>query len=135
MVDLIRTAHWSRIEESYGEDPYLTGSMGAAFVEGVQCNGNLREGVAACSKHFLGYGGGSQLPWKEIYEEVLFPHEVIMRQAGSKTVMTFYGRFKSEQAVSSDTLLRVILKDYLQFDGLVVSDYGAVAYTNQNDSD
>lgn len=135
MVDLIRTAHWSRIEESYGEDPYLTGSMGAAFVEGLQCNGNLREGVAACSKHFLGYGGGSQLPWKEIYEEVLFPHEVIMRQAGSKTVMTSYGRFKSEQAVSSDTLLRVILKDYLQFDGLVVSDYGAVAYTNQNDSD
>lgn len=109
--------------------------MGAAFVEGVQCNGNLREGVAACSKHFLGYGGGSQLPWKEIYEEVLFPHEVIMRQAGSKTVMTSYGRFKSEQAVSSDTLLRVILKDYLQFDGLVVSDYGTVAYTNQNDSD
>lgn len=134
MVDLIRTPYWSRLEESYGEDPYLTATMGAAFVEGLQHKGDLRTGVAACTKHFLGYGGGSALSWKEIYEEVLFPHEVAMRQAGSKVVMTSYGRFKSQQAVSSDTLLRVILKDYLQFDGCVVSDYGAVSYISLSDS-
>ena len=130
MVDLIRTAHWPRVEESYGEDAYLSAAMGAAFVEGLQKK-NLSEGVAACTKHFLGYGGGSSLSWKEIYEEDLFPHEVAMRQVGSKVVMTSYGRFRGQQAVSNDTLLRVILKNYLQFDGLVVSDYGAVGHSSQ----
>lgn len=52
MVDLIRTAHWPRIEESYGEDGYLSAAMGVAFVEGLQKNG-LKDGVAACTKHFL----------------------------------------------------------------------------------
>ena len=42
----------------------------------------LKNGVAACTKHFLGYGGGSSLSWKEIYEEVLLPHEAMIRQAG-----------------------------------------------------
>ena len=104
--------------------------MGAAFVEGLQKK-NLSEGVAACTKHFLGYGGGSSLSWKEIYEEDLFPHEVAMRHVGSKVVMTSYGRFRGQQAVSNDTLLRVILKNYLQFDGLVISDYGAVGHSSQ----
>ena len=107
MVDLIRTAHWPRIEESYGEDGYLSAAMGVAFVEGLQKKG-LKNGVAACTKHFLGYGGGSSLSWKEIYEEVLLPHEAMIRQAGCKVLMTSYGRFRSEQAVSSDTLLNNI---------------------------
>lgn len=133
MIDLIRTAHWSRIEESYGEDSYLTAAMGAAFVEGLQgCD--WRTGVAACTKHFLGYGGGSRLPWKEIYEEVLFPHEVAFRHAGCKVTMTPYGRFRSEMAVCSDTLINKILRNGLKFDGLVVSDYGAVGYLSQNDT-
>jgi beta-glucosidase len=127
MVDLIYTAHWSRIEESYGEDSYLSAAMGVAFVEGLQKKG-IRNGVAACSKHFLGYGGGSSLSTKELYEEVLMPHEAMIKQAGSKVVMTSYGRFRSEQAVSSDTLLKVMLRGYLGFDGIVVSDYGAVGH-------
>jgi Beta-glucosidase-related glycosidases len=130
MVDLIRNAHWPRIEESYGEDAYLSAVMGSAFVEGLQ-GGDLRKGVAACTKHFLGYGGGSTLSWKEIYEEILFPHEASIQQTGSKVVMTSYGKFKSKQAVSSDTLLNIILKDYLEFDGIVVSDYGAVGHSSQ----
>ena len=130
MVDLIRTAHWPRIEESYGEDGYLSAAMGVAFVEGLQKKG-LKNGVAACTKHFLGYGGGSSLSWKEIYEEVLLPHEAMIRQAGCKVLMTSYGRFRSEQAVSSDTLLNKILRGYLGFDGVVVSDYGAVGYASQ----
>lgn len=80
---------------------------------------------------FLGYGGGSSLSWKEIYEEVLLPHEAMIRQAGCKVLMTSYGRFRSEQAVSSDTLLNKILRGYLGFDGVVVSDYGAVGYASQ----
>ena len=125
MVDIIRSAHWSRVEESYGEDGYLTATMGAAFVKGLQADG-FREGVTATTKHFLGYGGGSSLPEKEIYEEVLFPHEAIIREAGSRSIMTCYDKFRTQYAVCSDTLLNVILRDYLGYDGIVVSDYGAV---------
>ena len=125
MVDIIRSPHWSRVEESYGEDGYLTATMGTAFVKGLQAKG-LRDGVTATTKHFLGYGGGSSLTEKEIYEEVLFPHEAIIRQAGSRSIMTCYDKFRTQYAVCSDTLLNVILKDYLGYDGIVVSDYGAV---------
>ena len=82
MVDIIRSPHWSRVEESYGEDGYLTATMGTAFVKGLQTEG-FREGVTATTKHFLGYGGGSSLTEKEIYEEVLFPHEAIIRATSS----------------------------------------------------
>ncbi|MBQ3984787.1 MAG: glycoside hydrolase family 3 C-terminal domain-containing protein [Bacteroidales bacterium] len=125
MVDIIRSAHWSRVEESYGEDGYLTATMGTAFVKGLQADG-FRDGVTATTKHFLGYGGGSSLTEKEIYEEVLFPHEAIIRQAGSRSIMTCYDKFRTQYAVCSDTLLNVILRDYLHYDGIVVSDYGAV---------
>ena len=125
MVDIIRSPHWSRVEESYGEDGYLTAAMGTAFVKGLQAEG-FREGVTATTKHFLGYGGGSSLSEKEIYEEVLFPHEAIIRQAGSRSIMTCYDKFRTQYAVCSDTLLNVILRDYLGYDGIVVSDYGAV---------
>ncbi len=125
MVDIIRSAHWSRVEESYGEDGYLTATMGTAFVKGLQADG-FREGVTATTKHFLGYGGGSSLTEKEIYEEVLFPHEAIIREAGSRSIMTCYDKFRTQYAVCSDTLLNVILRDYLGYDGIVVSDYGAV---------
>ena len=104
MVDIIRSPHWSRVEESYGEDGYLTATMGTAFVKGLQTEG-FREGVTATTKHFLGYGGGSSLPEKEIYEEVLFPHEAIIREAGSRSIMTCYDKFRTQYAVCSDTLL------------------------------
>jgi len=126
MVDIIRSAHWPRIEESYGEDGYLSARMGVAFVDGLQKKG-LKAGVAACSKHFLGYGGGSELSDKELFEEILFPHEAIIRQAGSKVIMTGYHKFRNRNTVSSDTLLKIILRKYLQFDGIVVSDYSAVS--------
>lgn len=126
MVDIIRSAHWSRIEESYGEDGYLSARMGVAFVDGLQKKG-LKKGVAACSKHFLGYGGGSELADNELFEEILFPHEAMIRQAGSKVVMTSYHKFRGVNTVSNDTLLKIILRKYLQFDGIVVSDYSAVS--------
>ena len=59
------------------------------------------------------------------------PHEAMIRLADCKVLMTSYGRFRSEQAVSSDTLLNKILRGYLEFDGLVVSDYGAVGHSSQ----
>lgn len=127
MTDIIRNASWCRGEESYGEDAYLSASMASAFVEGLQCD-NLRTGVAACTKHFLGYGGGSELSWERICSEVLFPHEVCIRQSGSKAVMTCYDQFRGEQAVTSDTLINVLLRNGLGFDGVVVSDYLSIGY-------
>lgn len=134
MVDVIRTAHWSRIEESYGEDGYLTSVMGSAFVNGLQKKG-FKEGIAATTKHFLGYGGASTLPWKEIYEEVLLPHEAIIRNSGSTVLMTCYDKFKEDYAVSSDKLLKDILRGYLQFGGTVVSDYDSVTHANNDEDD
>ena len=125
MLDVIRTAHWPRIEESCGEDGYLAASIGSAFVAGLQAKG-FDGGVAATTKHFLGYGGANTLPWKEIYEEVLLPHESIIRKLGTESVMTSYDKFRSEYAVCSDTLINVILRDYLGYGGAVISDYGAV---------
>jgi beta-glucosidase len=125
MMDVIRTPYWSRIEESCGEDGYLSAVMGSAFVAGLQAKG-FKEGIAATTKHFLGYGGANTLPWKEIYEEVLFPHETIIRKLGTESVMTSYGQFRSEYAVASDTLINVILRDYLGYSGAIISDYGAV---------
>lgn len=137
MVDVILTPHWPRIEESYGEDGYLSAEMGAAFVKGLQSGDvpgetDLRKGVAATTKHFLGYGGANTLSWKEIYEEVLFPHEVIIREVGSKSLMTCYDKFREDYAVSSSQLIQGILRDYLGFDGTVVSDYNSVTHSNGN---
>lgn len=125
MLDVIRTPHWSRIEESSGEDGYLVASLGVAFVDGLQERG-FREGIAATTKHFLGYGGGNTLPMKEIYEEILLPHEAVIRKSGSTSLMTSYDKFRSEYAVCSDTLINHILRGYLGYKGMVVSDYSAV---------
>ena len=132
MLDVIRTAHWPRIEESYGEDGYLSAVMGTAFVRGLQKKG-FEEGIAATTKHFLGYGGANTLPWKEIYEEVLLPHEAVIRTEGSTSLMTCYDYFKDGYAVSSDTLLNGILRGYLQFGGAVVSDYFSVSHSATGD--
>ena len=111
MLDVIRTAHWPRIEESCGEDGYLAASIGSAFVAGLQAKG-FDGGVAATTKHFLGYGGANTLSWKEIYEEVLLPHETAIRTQGTESLMTSYDRFRSEYAVCSDTLINVILRGH-----------------------
>lgn len=72
MVDVCRTPSFNRLEESYGEDGYLSAVMGTAFVKGLQ-QGDLKKCVGACSKHYLGYGGGGDADEKELMEEILLP--------------------------------------------------------------
>lgn len=134
MVDIIRTAHWNRLEESYGEDSYLSSRMALAFVEGLQRK-NLEGGVAACSKHYLGYGGGSLSEDKELMEEIITPHEVMIRCGGSKAVMTGYHSFRGVRTVANDTLVNKMLRGRLGFNGIVVSDYSAVSYQWVNPSE
>lgn len=102
MADVIVNSNWTRLEEGYGESGYLSAVMGTAFVRGLQASGT----AAACTKHFLGYGtigGGEQRGWRDIFEEVVYPHEAMINVGGAAAVMTSYDQFKGEQAVSSPT--------------------------------
>ncbi len=128
MMDLSRTAHWGRIEESYGEDATLTSAMGLAFVNGLQGE-NPRTGVAATTKHFAGYGTQNNNP-KEFYEEYLMPHEVVIKLGQVKSVMPSYGMFKGIATVTSQEMLSTILREEVGFNGVVVSDYGAINLTH-----
>ena len=130
MVDVCRTPSFNRLEESYGEDAYLSAVMGTAFVRGLQ-QGDLKKGVGTCSKHYLGYGGGGDADEKELMEEILLPHETTIRLAGSKAVMPGYHAMldadgKNNNCVGNTKILMDILRGYLGFDGMVVSDYTAI---------
>ena len=135
MVDVCRTPSFNRLEESYGEDGYLSAVMGTAFVEGLQQN-NLKKGVGACSKHYLGYGGGGDADEKVLMEEILLPHETMIRLTSSVAVMPGYHAMKTSptpsegnenvNCVANSWILTDILRDYVGFDGMVVSDYTAI---------
>ena len=125
MVDVCRTPCFNRLEESYGEDAYLSAVMGTAFVKGLQ-QGDLKKGVGACSKHYLGYGGGGDAEEKELMEEILLPHETMIRLAGSKAVMPGYHAVHGTNCVANSEILQDILRGYVGFDGMVVSDYTAI---------
>ena len=125
MVDVCRIPSFNRLEESYGEDGYLSAAMGTAFVRGLQ-QGDLTKGVAACSKHYLGYGGGGDADEKEMMEEILMPHETIIRLAGGRVVMPGYHAVHGTKCVANSEILNDILRGYLGFDGMVVSDYTAI---------
>ena len=125
MVDVCRNPSFNRLEESYGEDGYLSAVMGTAFVKGLQ-QGNLKTGVGACSKHYLGYGGGGDTEEKELMEEILLPHEAMIRLTGSVAVMPGYHDVHGIRCVANSEILQDILRDYVGFDGMVVSDYTAI---------
>lgn len=125
MVDVCRNPSFNRLEESYGEDAYLSATFGTAFVKGLQ-DGDLKKGVGACSKHYLGYGGGGDADEKELMEEILLPHETMIRLAGSKALMPGYHAVHGINSVENDEILNDILRGYLGFDGMVVSDYTAI---------
>ena len=125
MVDVCRTPSFNRLEESYGEDAYLSAAMGTAFVKGLQLD-DLKKGVGACSKHYLGYGGGGDADEKELMEEILMPHEAMIRLAGSKVVMPGYHAVHGTNCVANAEILQDILRGYVGFDGMVVSDYTAI---------
>jgi beta-glucosidase len=104
--------------------------MGTAFVKGLQ-QGDLKKGVGACSKHYLGYGGGGDAEEKELMEEILLPHETMIRLAGSKALMPGYHAMadtngEKVNCVANGLILTDILRGYLGFDGMVVSDYTAI---------
>ena len=137
MVDVCRNPSFNRLEESYGEDAYLSAVMGVAFVKGLQ-QGDMKKGVGTCSKHYLGYGGGGDSDDKELMEEILLPHETMIRLAGSRAVMPGYHAMKDRngedtKCVANSKVLEDILRNYLSFDGMVVSDYTAIDQLSPKD--
>jgi len=131
VLDVIRDPRWGRVDECIGEDPYLVGTVGTAYVRGLQSSG-----VHATLKHFLGYAasraGRNHAPVsagpREIADVVLPPFEMAIRDGGVKSVMNSYAEIDGIPAASDSELLTVLLRDKLGFDGVVVADYFAVAF-------
>ncbi|MEM1177740.1 MAG: glycoside hydrolase family 3 N-terminal domain-containing protein, partial [Acidobacteriota bacterium] len=134
MVDVSRDARWGRVMEGAGEDPYLGSVVAAARVRGFQGSdlGEL-DTVAACAKHFAGYGlaeAGRDYNTVDISEqtlrEVVFPPFQAALDAGVVTVMNAFNEIGGTPATSSVYLQREVLKKEWAFDGFVVSDWGSI---------
>ncbi len=139
MLDLVRDPRWGRCAESFGEDPFLIATLGAAAVRGFQGDPDgsdldSNEFVAACAKHYIGYGaatGGRDCNTTEITRTSLLntylpPFEAAIH-AGCRTVMSGYQDLDGEPVSSSRYLLSDLLRDQLGFEGFVVSDYNCIS--------
>lgn len=131
VLDVVRDPRWGRVDECIGEDPYLVGTVGTAYVRGLQS-----AGVDATLKHFLGYSGSrsgrnhapvSAGP-REVADVFLPPFEMAIRDGGVRSVMNNYAEIDGVPVASDSELLTDLLRDRLGFDGVVVSDYFAVAF-------
>ncbi len=124
MLDVTRNAIWGRTEEGFGEDAYLTSRMGLAFVDGMQTD-DITKGAAATVKHFAGYGM-TDADDKTFIEQILMPHEVAIKIGKAQSIMPGYHKYKDIPASASNYLLNEVARGDWQFDGVIVSDYGAV---------
>ena len=134
MVDLVRDARWGRVMESTGEDPYLNSLFAEAMVQGYQ-GGDLSEPytMAACVKHFAGYGapnGGRDYNTVELSEhtfrEFYLPAYRAGIDAGSRLVMTSFNTINGIPATGNVKLMRKILREEMQFHGVLISDWAAI---------
>jgi len=134
MIDISRDPRWGRIAESFGEDPYLTGLLGGAMVEGFQTDNLSGHGaILACAKHFVGYGaseGGrdystTNIPANELRNVYLEPFRRVV-EAGAATLMTSFSDLDGIPATANGALLNGVLRADWGFDGLVVSDWNAI---------
>ena len=131
VLDVTRDRRWGRTEETIGEDPYLVGLVGTAYVRGLQS-----AGIQATLKHFAGYSasraGRNMAPVaigpREFADVILVPFEMALRLGGAKSVMPSYVDVDGVPVSADRTLLTGLLRDQLGFDGLVVSDYYAIAF-------
>jgi beta-glucosidase len=133
VLDVARDPRWGRVEETYGEDPVLNGTIGAAYVRGLQTD-DLRNGVVATGKHFLGYamseGGRNWNPvhlgpreLREVYAE---PFAAAIRDAGLAAIMNSYASVDGLPCAGSPAILTDLLRGELGFQGAVVADYWSV---------
>lgn len=134
MADLVRDARWGRVMESTGEDAYLNGEMAAAMVRGYQGSDLAEKGrIAACLKHFAGYGapdGGRDYNTVELSPRTLLDDYLPAYQraveAGTAMVMTSFNTLDRIPSSANKWLLQTILREQMGFEGVIISDWGAL---------
>jgi beta-glucosidase len=135
VMDVARHARWGRVTETYGEDPYLVSAMSVAYTRGMQGE-DLRDGVIACAKHFLGYAqteAGQNMAAvavgpRELRDVYARPFEAAIRLAGLGGVMASYSAFEGVPIHTSHAVLTELLRGRLGFTGTVVSDYNGIGW-------
>lgn len=133
LADVARDPRWGRVEETYGEEPYLVGTSATAFVRGLQ-GADDDKPLIATLKHFLGYsasaGGRNTEPAaigaRELREVHAVPFEMAIRDGGALGVMPSYNDIDGDPVTGSRAYLTTLLREEMGFDGLVMSDLGAV---------
>lgn len=134
MIDIGRDPRWGRVAEGFGEDPYLTGQMAAAAVRGFQGEQLADRGsIAACAKHFAGYGASesgrdyntTNIPEHELRHVHLPPFKAAI-DAGVASIMTSFSDLNGIPATGNAWLLQTVLREEWGFDGLVVSDWESI---------
>ncbi len=138
-VNIFRDPRWGRGHETYGEDPYLTGELGCAFVKGLQGDGAYMK-AAACAKHFAVHSGPEALRHKfdakaskkDLKETYLPAFEKLVKEAEVEAVMGAYNRTNGEPCCGSKTLMQDILREQWGFQGHYVSDCWAIRDFHEN---
>ncbi|WP_235029885.1 glycoside hydrolase family 3 N-terminal domain-containing protein [Nonomuraea solani] len=131
VLDVVRDYRWGRVEETLGEDPYLAGQLGAAYVRGLE-----RAGIIATLKHFAGYAASRaarnhapvSIGPRELADVVLPPFETALREGGARSVMNSYTDLDGVPVGASADLLRRLLREEWGFEGTVVADYWAIPF-------
>ena len=135
MIDISRDARWGRIAESLGEDPHLASVLGVAMLEGFQSEDMSNKGsIAACAKHFAGYGTSeagrdyatTNIPENELRNIYLKPFKAAV-ESGVAAIMTSFSDLDGVPGTANEFLLRAILRGEWDFQGVVLSDFNAVA--------
>ena len=133
-VNIFRDPRWGRGMETWGEDPFLTGTMGTAFVRGMQGDDPVYLKVAACGKHFAVHSGPEATRHeanvspsrRDLWETYLPAFEMLVKEGKVEIIMGAYNRVYGESASGSKLLLTDILRKQWGFKGHIVSDCGAV---------
>jgi beta-glucosidase len=137
-VNIFRDPRWGRGQETYGEDPYLSGQLGIAFINGLQGNEKYLK-IAACAKHFAVHSGpeplrhyfNAEVSQKDLHETYLPAFKSAVIDGQVESVMTAYNRINGAPASVNKELLSVLRDDW-KFEGHVVSDYLALEDVNKN---
>ena len=135
MIDISRDPRWGRIAESCGEDPYLSSIMGVAMVKGFQGDSlNDPTSIAACAKHFIGYGaaeGGrdynSTFIPERLLRNVYFPPFEAVAKAGCATFMTSFNDNDGIPSTGNSFILKEVLRNEWKYDGMVVTDWASTS--------
>ncbi|QIU93208.1 glycoside hydrolase family 3 N-terminal domain-containing protein [Bacteroides faecium] len=134
MIDVARDPRWGRVAEGYGEDPYANGVFGAASVRGYQGDNLSAENrVAACLKHYVGYGASeagrdyvyTEISRQTLWDTYLLPYEMGVK-AGAATLMSSFNDISGVPGSANPYIMTEILKNRWGHDGFIVSDWGAI---------